>query len=146
MVLHKWLRPFAITPWLTVLSIGLAAQDAPKPAATAASSAAKESSPQGTVQVAEHQSRWAYPREITIPEGTRLHIVQKGDTFWGLASRFLGNAYAWPQIWELNQWVKDSHWIYPGDPILIDGSKKAIAKEDGQLCFLHNQLRHYLDQ
>ncbi len=115
MVLHKWLRPLAVAPWLTVLTLGLAAQDAP---------------PAGAVKVAEHQSRWVYPKEITVPEGQRLHIVQKGDTFWGLGARYLGNARAWPQIWELNPWVKDSHWIYPGDPLLVDGSRKPIAKAD----------------
>ena len=129
MVLHKWLRPLAVAPWLTVLTLGLAAQDAPKPAdsaSVATPAPAQEASPTGVVKVAEHQSRWNYPREITVPEGQRLHIVQKGDTFWGLAGRYLGNARAWPQIWELNQWVKDSHWIYPGDPLLVDGSKKPI--------------------
>jgi hypothetical protein len=123
MVLHKWLRPLAVAPWLTVLTLGLAAQDAPKPAP----SPTPEASSPGAVKVAEHQSRWNYPKEIIVPEGQRLHIVQKGDTFWGLAGRYLGNARAWPQIWELNQWVKDSHWIYPGDPLLVDGSKKPIA-------------------
>ena len=141
MVLHKWLRPLAVAPWLTVSSLGLAAQDAPKPAVSAATpsspstpSMAQEATPTGAVKVAEHQSRWNYPKEINVPEGQRLHIVQKGDTFWGLAGRYLGNARAWPQIWELNQWVKDSHWIYPGDPLLVDGSKKPIAdiaKGDG---------------
>ncbi len=126
MVSHKWLRPLAVAPWLTAFSIGLAAQDSPKPAAAPA---ALEAPSAGVVKIAEHQSRWAYPQEVNVPDGTRLHIVQKGDTFWGLAGRFLGNAYAWPQIWELNQWVKDAHWIYPGDPILIDASKKAIANE-----------------
>ncbi|MBL0311219.1 MAG: LysM peptidoglycan-binding domain-containing protein [Holophagaceae bacterium] len=130
MVLHKWLRPFAVAPWLTVLTLSLAAQDAPKPAdsAAAASSPAQAATPAGVVKVAEHQSRWSYPKEINVPEGQRLHIVQKGDTFWGLAGRYLGNARAWPQIWELNQWVKDSHWIYPGDPLLVDGSKQPIDK------------------
>ena len=32
MVLHKWLRPLAVVSGLTVLTLGLAAQDAPKPA------------------------------------------------------------------------------------------------------------------
>ena len=118
MVLHKWLRPLAVAPWLTVLTLGLAAQDAPKPA---------DSAP-AVVKVAEHQSRWNYPREITVPEGQHLHIVQKGDTFWALAGRYLGNPFAWPQIWELNQWVKDPHWIYPGDPLLVDGSKSPVTK------------------
>lgn len=128
MVLHKWLRPLAVAPWLTVLTLGLAAQDAPKPEAPAATPAPAQEAPQtGAVKVAEHQSRWSYPKEINVPEGQRLHIVQKGDTFWGLAGRYLGNARAWPQIWELNQWVKDSHWIYPGDPLLVDGSKKPIS-------------------
>ena len=131
MVSHKWLRPLAMAPLLTVISIGLAAQDAPNPAPAApAPPASQAAAPLGTVKVAEHQSRWAYPKEINVPEGTQLHIVRTGDTFWGLASHYLGNARAWPQIWELNQWVKDSHWIYPGDPILVDGSKRAIAKAD----------------
>lgn len=137
MVLHTWLRPLAVAPWLTVSSLGLAAQDAPKPANSAPAvrlsptSPAQETSPSVAVTVAEHWSRWDYPREINVPEGKRLHIVEKGDTFWGLAGRYLGNAYAWPQIWELNQWVKDSHWIYPGDPILIDDSTKPVARGDG---------------
>ncbi len=127
MVSHKWLRTFAMAPLMVVVSFGLVAQDAPKPAETAA---LKETSPTGTVKVAEHQSRWDYPREINVPEGSKLHIVQKGDTFWGLGGHYLGNPRAWPQIWELNQWVKDAHWIYPGDPILIDTSRKAMGKAD----------------
>jgi hypothetical protein len=136
MVLHKWLRPLAVAPWLTVLALGLTAQDAPKPAdstpvaKSAVASPVEEATPAGVVRVAEHQSKWAYPKEIKVPEGQRLHIVQKGDTLSGLAAHYLGNARAWPQIWELNQWVKDSHWIYPGDPLLVDGSKKPIGAVD----------------
>ncbi len=74
----------------------------------------------GAIKVEPHASRWDYPKELSLPEGSRSHIVQKGDTLWDLAAKYLGNPYAWPQIWELNQWVKDPHWIYPGDPIVID--------------------------
>jgi hypothetical protein len=79
-----------------------------------------QTAPAGTVQVEEHASKWEYPKTLNAPEGSKIHTVQKGDTLWDLAGKYLGNPYAWPQIWELNQWVKDPHWIYPGDPLIID--------------------------
>ena len=72
-----------------------------------------------TVKVQPHHSRWDYPKEVTVGPGQRLHIVERGDTLWDLGQKYLGNPYAWPQIWELNQWVHDPHWIFPGDPLLI---------------------------
>ncbi len=102
------------------LVAGLLALNAAAPGLSAQEAAQPGSAPQGTVQVEPHASRWDYPKELNLPEGSKSHIVQKGDTLWDLANKYLGNPYAWPQIWELNQWVKDPHWIYPGDPIVID--------------------------
>lgn len=112
----KWLRASAVLPCLV---LGLAAQEA-KPA--------KEAKPAETVKVEAHSSRWDYPKEVAVPPGKHLHVVVKGDTLWDLAGKNLGNPFSWPQIWELNKWIKDPHWIYPGDPLLIDGSRTALAQ------------------
>jgi hypothetical protein len=87
---------------------------------------AQGTAPAEVIKVEVHSSKWVYPREIKVPEGSKFHLVQKGDTLWDLAGKYLGNPYVWPQIWELNQWIKDPHWIYPGDPLLIDLSR-AVA-------------------
>jgi len=72
-----------------------------------------------TIRIQSHPSKWDYPKEVIVRANQRLHIVVKGDTLWDLGQRYFGNPYAWPQIWELNKWVQDPHWIYPGDPLLV---------------------------
>lgn len=117
------LRAFSVASSLVV---GLLALNAAVPGLQAQESAQPGTAPQGAVKVEPHASRWDYPKELTLPEGSKSHLVEKGDTLWDLAGKYLGNPYAWPQIWELNQWIKDPHWIYPGDPLIIDLSR-AVA-------------------
>ena len=90
---------------------------------------AQETASSNAIKIEAHTSKWDYPKELQVPEGSKTHMVQKGDTLWDLSGKYLGNPYAWPQIWELNQWVKDPHWIYPGDPLIIDLAR-AVATAD----------------
>jgi hypothetical protein len=70
-----------------------------------------------------------YDPPTVFPEGSTVHKVVPGDTLWDLAAAYLGDPYLWPQIWERNPYIKDSHWIYPGDPIAIDLAVQEPATE-----------------
>lgn len=114
---HNWLRAALL---ISGMAVALTAQESIQ------ATSPQDYQPGQVIKVATHHSRWDYPKEITLPEGTQLHIVETGDTLWDLGNKYLGNPFSWPQIWEVNQWVTDPHWIYPGDHLVIPSGRTTI--------------------
>jgi hypothetical protein len=80
--------------------------------------AADENPPRDLHLVGDHWTAWDPPADF--PAGATVYTIVRGDTLWDLASRFYGDPYLWPQLWEQNRYILDAHWIYPGDPLLVD--------------------------
>ncbi|MEM1181298.1 MAG: LysM peptidoglycan-binding domain-containing protein, partial [Acidobacteriota bacterium] len=106
------------TPQLTVLLILLS---------TLASTFAAAQSPPPVRQVGDRWTAWNPP---VPPEGAEVYIIQSGDSLWGLAASRLGDGNLWPQIWELNSYIADAHWIYPGDPLVMPGATQNVNPSD----------------
>lgn len=90
----------------------------------------------GVVSVAEA----APARNINPPAlkagAPQVYVVKKGDTLWDISKRFLKNPVRWPEIWASNKHVKNPHWIFPGDRLLMCtyNGKPLIGKDEGDGC------------
>lgn len=69
------------------------------------------------IVVEPHWSRYQAP--TSYPEGTKLHIIQRGDTLWDISNTYFRNPFLWPQLWDANRYIENPHLIYPGDPLRI---------------------------
>lgn len=62
----------------------------------------------------------ANEREKTLqsPDKTKIHIVQRGDSLWLIASRVYGNATLWRPIAYRNK-IKNPRFLEPGTELII---------------------------
>ena len=90
----------------------------------------------GMVSVAEA----APARNVNPPSlkagAPQVYVVKKGDTLWDISKRFLKNPVRWPEIWASNKHVKNPHWIFPGDRLLMCtyNGRPIIGKDEGDGC------------
>jgi len=45
------------------------------------------------------------------------HIAKEGDTLWSICEQYYGDPYLWPELWEMNKFITNPHWLKPGDVI-----------------------------
>ena len=66
----------------------------------------------------------------------QVYMVKNGDTLWDISQRFLKNPVRWPEIWASNKHVKNPHWIFPGDRLLMCtyNGRPIIGKDEGDGC------------
>ena len=90
----------------------------------------------GMISVAEA----APTRNVNPPSlkagAPQVYVVKKGDTLWDISGKFLSKPWRWPEIWASNKHVKNPHWIYPGDKLLLCSlnGKPLIGKDEGDGC------------
>ena len=75
----------------------------------------------------DHWTAYNPPDPASYAPNAKTYTIKQGDTLWNLAQQFFNNAYLWPQLWESNTWITDSHWIYPGDVLLVEGEAAQAA-------------------
>lgn len=62
---------------------------------------------------------------------TLKHVVVKGDNLWSICQRYYNDPWVWPELWEMNQFITNPHWIRPGEVITLYeyGTLKAKAEK-----------------
>ena len=92
-------------------------------------------SPSALVPPAPSPSPSGAPLNASPSAPDRYHVVQVGDTLWGIATQYLGDPERWPAIFDLNvgrpqpdgRTLVDPDLIYPGWRLELPGSQPAEA-------------------
>jgi hypothetical protein len=89
--------------------------------------AQRTGNPEKDAELADRQAAKRGPAKIADNAPDRYTVV-KGDTLWGIASKFLNDPWRWADVWRGNKdQVKDPHLIFPGDVLVLDRKNGTIS-------------------
>ncbi len=88
---------------------------------------------------------WAIAQEAKpielAPNAPDRHIVVRGDTLWGISSKFLKDPYRWPEVWRMNpEEIRNPHRIYPGQVVILDRTGANPRLKIGKLIKSESKL------
>lgn len=75
----------------------------------------------------------AHADELALrADAPERYVVKRGDTLWSISARYLASPWRWPTLWGMNrEQVRNPHWIYPGDTLVLDRNNGRLRLERG---------------
>lgn len=74
---------------------------------------------------------WGLAKDDLRRNAPEVYTVQKGDTLWDIAGKFLDDPWRWPELWDRNPYISNPDLIYPGDRLrlyMVEGEPR-VARQ-----------------